>query len=287
MTNLASSFQRYVRSRAASEFQRRVAELAAHEGLTRGALVAAAREAGFKDISEATDDLLDLLLYYVRLSLSDHQLSGGEMGNIRATAHLFQIEEGDLLARRGDEVAELVGAEMRHILTDRRVETEEAAQKVLLQEALGLSYDQFVELSRPLVDEVVVELIERVGAGGEGDPDRMLRLLSSLDTMYRMDGYIERRAAELLRIREGRRPSEGAPGAPDPSVTQEVRDMVWRRDQARCTECGGEAALQFYRIIPGSLGGSSAYRNIQLLCETCIERKSDDQIGDEARPMSG
>lgn len=274
MTNLASSFQRYVRSRAASEFQRRVAELAAHENLTRTTLVTAAREAGLQDISEATDDLLDLLLYYVRLSLSDHQLSGGEMGSIRATARLFQIEEGDLLARRGDEVAELVGAEMQHILMDHEVDSDEAAQKVLLQEALGLSYDQFVELSRPLVDKAVSELFERAGSGAEADPDRMLRQVSALDTVYRMDGFIDRRAADLLKTKEGRRLSEGESGTPDRSVTQEVKDMVWQRDQGRCTECGGAAELQFHQIIPGSLGGSSAYRNIQLLCDACIERKS-------------
>ena len=58
MTNLASSFYRYVRSRQASEFQRRVAELAAEKTLDRDTLVEASREAGMRDISEATDDLL-------------------------------------------------------------------------------------------------------------------------------------------------------------------------------------------------------------------------------------
>ena len=283
MTNLASSFQRYVRSRAASEFQRRVAELAAQGSLTRSALVTASREAGLQDISDATDDLLDLLLYYVRLALSDHQLSGGEMGEIRATARLFQIQEGDLLARRGDEVAELVGSEMRHILLDRHVDTDEAAQKVRLQEALGLSYDQFVELSRPLVDHAVSEMFDRAGGSAEVDSDWMLRQLSALDTVYRMDGFVDRKAAELLKTREGRRVSDGETGTPDRSVAQEIRDLVWERDQGRCTECGSETELQFHQIIPSSLGGSSAYRNIQLLCETCLERKAAGVPGQVAK----
>ena len=283
MTNLASSFQRYVRSRAASEFQRRVAELAAQGELTRSALVAASREAGLQDVSQATDDLLDLLLYYVRLSLSDHQLSGGEMQNIRETAHLFQVEEGDLLARRRDEVAELVSAEMHHILTDGQVDTDEAAQKVRLQEALGLSYDQFVELSRPLVEQAVADMFERAEDSGEADPESMLRRVSALDTVYRMDGFVGRQAAEMLRTNQGRRASDRASRASDRSVTQAVRDQVWQRDLGRCTECGGETGLQFEQIIPSSLGGSGAYRNVQLLCEGCMTRKSDRRRSGDPR----
>lgn len=286
MTNLASSFQRYVRSRAASEFQRRVAELAAKGEFTRSSLVAASREAGLRDMSEATDDLLDLLLYYVRLSLSDHQLSGGEMLNIRETARLFEIEEGDLLARRGEEVAELVSSEMQHILTDRQVDTEEAMQKVRLQEALGLSYDQFVELSRPLVEQAVAEVLERESESGEVDQDAILRQVSALDTVYRMDGVLARKVTDMLRTNGGRRASDRAPGASDRGITQEVRDQVWQRDQGRCTECGAEGTLQFQQIIPTSLGGSGAYRNIELLCDDCTRRRSAGRRRDDA-PRAG
>lgn len=274
MTNLVSAFQRYVRSRAASEFQRRVAELAAHGNLTRTALVAASREAGLQDISEATDDLLDLLLYYVRLSLSDHELSGGEMDNIRTVARLFQIEEGDLLARRGDEVAELVGAEMRLILTDHAVDPLEATQKVLLQEALGLSYDQFSELSRPLVEEAISDLFATESEDGAVDDEWMQRRISALDTVYGTDGFIGRKAADVLKTREGRRVSDGESGSRDRSITKEVEAMVSTRDQGRCTECGSEVALSFRHIIPVEQGGSSAYRNVQLLCAVCSERRS-------------
>jgi hypothetical protein len=274
MTNLASSFHRYVRSRAASDFQRRVAELSAHDELTRTALVAASREAGMHDISEATDDLLDLLLYYIRLALSDHNLSGGEMTSIRTIARLFQIEEGDLLARRGEEVAELVGAEMRHILLDNDVDTEEADRKVRLQEALGLSYDQFVELSRPLIEGAVAELLDRSSEAGEVNLDWMQRRISALDTVYQMDGLVDRQAAEALRTRAARRGTERDSERADRSITQDVRDTVWIRDQGRCTECGSEGRLSFDYIIPTSLGGSGALRNVQLLCEECASRKA-------------
>lgn len=274
MTNLASSFYRYVRSRDASDFQRRVAELAAEKNLTRDTLVEASREAGMPDISDATDDLLDLLLYYIRLSLSDHELSGGEMTNIRTTARLFQIEEGDLLARRRDEVAELVGAEMRHILLDNEVDTEEAARKVLLQEALGLSYDQFVELSRPLVEGAVADLLERGTEGGEVTPEWMQRRVSALDTVYHMDGLVARQAADALRAREGSRGTGSESGRPDRSISQEVRALAWARDRGRCTECGSETGLDVHHIIPARLGGSGAFRNVQLLCEECARRNA-------------
>jgi hypothetical protein len=59
------------------------------------------------------------------------------------------------------------------------------------------------------------------------------------------------------------------------TITKEVRDSVWRRDEGKCTQCGSNKKLELDHIIPYSKGGSNSYRNIQLLCEECNRIKSD------------
>lgn len=59
-------------------------------------------------------------------------------------------------------------------------------------------------------------------------------------------------------------------------ILEEVRHEVWRRDKGRCAQCGSVRDLEFDHIVPVSRGGSNSARNIQLLCEPCNRRKSDN-----------
>jgi 5-methylcytosine-specific restriction endonuclease McrA len=52
-----------------------------------------------------------------------------------------------------------------------------------------------------------------------------------------------------------------------------VRNEVWRRDQARCVDCGSRERLEYDHIIAVSRGGSNTARNIELRCETCNRKK--------------
>ncbi|MCW5556106.1 MAG: HNH endonuclease [Verrucomicrobiae bacterium] len=60
------------------------------------------------------------------------------------------------------------------------------------------------------------------------------------------------------------------------SIPEEVRIFVWRRDEGRCVKCGSQERLEFDHIIPVSRGGSNTVRNIQLLCEVCNRKKSNE-----------
>ena len=62
-------------------------------------------------------------------------------------------------------------------------------------------------------------------------------------------------------------------------IPQDVKDTVWKRDEGRCVNCGSNEKLEFDHIIPVVKGGSSRYRNIQLLCEHC-NRKKHSTLGD-------
>ncbi|MBI4661493.1 MAG: HNH endonuclease [Verrucomicrobia bacterium] len=59
-------------------------------------------------------------------------------------------------------------------------------------------------------------------------------------------------------------------------IPEDVRIFVWRRDGGRCVQCGGNERLEFDHIIPVSKGGGNTERNIQLLCENCNRKKSDN-----------
>jgi len=60
------------------------------------------------------------------------------------------------------------------------------------------------------------------------------------------------------------------------TISQEVKNLVWNRDGGRCVICGSNENLEFDHIIPIAKGDSNTYRNIQLLCETCNRKKSDN-----------
>ncbi len=62
--------------------------------------------------------------------------------------------------------------------------------------------------------------------------------------------------------------------SPREVIQQHVKDQVWRRDEGKCVACGSNEKLEFDHIIPVAKGGSSTYRNLQLLCEPCNRKKS-------------
>lgn len=62
-------------------------------------------------------------------------------------------------------------------------------------------------------------------------------------------------------------------------IPQDVKDAVWKRDEGKCVQCGSNEKLEFDHIIPFIKGGSSTYRNVQLLCEPC-NRIKHSKLGD-------
>ena len=61
---------------------------------------------------------------------------------------------------------------------------------------------------------------------------------------------------------------------PSRLIPKAVKHEVWKRDRARCVECGSRERLEYDHIIPVSKGGSSTARNVQLLCEQCNRSKA-------------
>ena len=65
----------------------------------------------------------------------------------------------------------------------------------------------------------------------------------------------------------------------DPShpayITPVVRRKVWIRNKGQCAACGSRKDLRYDYIVPLSEGGNNTSDNLQLLCKTCNQKKSD------------
>jgi 5-methylcytosine-specific restriction endonuclease McrA len=81
-----------------------------------------------------------------------------------------------------------------------------------------------------------------------------------------------RRQRKLERLRQRNDQTENRPIRRE-NISDEVKELVWRRDEGRCIRCGSNQRLEFDHIIPVSEGGSSTTRNLQLLCEFCNRSK--------------
>ena len=56
-------------------------------------------------------------------------------------------------------------------------------------------------------------------------------------------------------------------------IADDVKHLVYTRDEGRCQHCGSNTELQFDHVIPHSMGGSDDADNLQLLCGPCNRRK--------------
>lgn len=60
------------------------------------------------------------------------------------------------------------------------------------------------------------------------------------------------------------------------NISSETKREVWRRDQGKCSKCESRDNLEYDHIIPVSKGGSNTARNIELLCQECNRKKSNN-----------
>ena len=137
---------------------------------------------------------------------------------------------------------------------DNYIDKDESIHKVNLQEAFGLNYDEFAQLS----NQAALDALER-GADWV-----------DLDTYITGDEYEKWSNTESLGSITNSLDTRSR------QISQEVKDSVWNRDGGVCVECGSNENIEFDHIIPFSKGGSNTYRNIQLLCESCNRSKSDN-----------
>jgi hypothetical protein len=61
-------------------------------------------------------------------------------------------------------------------------------------------------------------------------------------------------------------------------IPDEVKSVVWVRDQGACVYCGAVQDLQYDHVIPLVMGGADSAKNLQLLCASCNREKGGNLV---------
>lgn len=218
-----------------------ISELIYKNELSRANISLVLQDHKINRIEEIKDELLDLLIVYINLILNDHIITENEKNNIKLLKIYFKIKEGDFYRRRYNEIEDILHRQFERQFLDNKITREESIYNVELQEIFDLGYDQFDKFKEKEVKRAL-----EIGVD-----------ISDLDTA---------RIPKTINVNHeylGRQ------------ISQQVKDLVWNRDNGQCRECGGSEKLEFDHIIPFSKGGANTYRNIQLLCDTCSRKKSN------------
>jgi len=225
-----------------SDYISDIAELIYRNQLNKENLKIILTEYHIENIEDIKEELLDLLIIYINLILRDNVITENEKSNIDLLKIYFKIEEGDFYKYRFDEIKDILNQQFIRLYADSFIDKNEALYNVDLQGLFDLSYDQF--------DEFKVEEVRKALECGA--------IISNLDT------------AKYPKVNKQNFDSGNR------HISQEVKDLVWNRDGGKCRECGSNINLEYDHIIPFSKGGANTYRNIQLLCQNCNRKKSDN-----------
>lgn len=110
-----------------------------------------------ENIIQLKEELLDLLIAYINITLDDHIISENEHFNIEILKKYFKIKEGDFYRYRYAQVENILQRQFKRIYLDNKVDSEEAIHKVALQELFNLSYDQFEQFMKNEVTRALSE----------------------------------------------------------------------------------------------------------------------------------
>lgn len=221
-----------------SDYILAIVELIYNGNLSKGGLSQILIDHDINRIEDIKEELLDLLLIYINLTLNDHIIAENERRNFELLKIYFKIKEGDFYKLRYEDLQAIVTRQFDRLLSDNKIDIAEALHIGCLQEVFDLSFDQ--------IDKFKEYYVRRALESGAD--------IADLDTVQYPKGDAETHMHRR-------------------NFSQRVKDLVWERDNGQCQECGGTENIDFHHIIPLSKGGSNTFRNIRLLCESCLKQK--------------
>ena len=211
-------------------------------------------------------EVADLLILYIRSCLADHRFSSEQEQEIIRLKQMFELDDEFLYQYRPGQVEAIVVQEVDAMLDDSKITRDEDLHQGHLQRALGLSYDEFVEFAEPHANRLASELSELMRWSSSDERQELYSQLRRLRAVFLLPP-----SAEEIDVRDE---ASCLPGRRQ--IPVRVKREVWNRDGAQCSRCGSSMRLEYDHIIPVSRGGSSTARNIQLLCEECNRKKSNN-----------
>lgn len=184
---LSEVFADYIVSHQPSGSTAEIADLLASDDFSKATFDELCSELGVQQSPPSKEELLDLLLFYIKLCLKDHKLTPDEMLTIRQLKIIFRVKETDLYKLKRENVKELLTIEISRVLNDKMVDQSEALHQVDIQRALDLSYDQYLELTKEPIGSIVDNLIAKISADGvvtDAEREELFRQIIALDTVY-------------------------------------------------------------------------------------------------------
>ena len=272
----------------------RVCELLYEKGMDarRDDINSVLEELKIKSVTSFKNEALKILILYIRLALNDNILSIEEKNNIKFLKLLFGIKDGDFKDNESiyTQVKNIINIQLQLIyLDDDSIDNSEALHKVDLQEIFGLSYDDFLNITNHFDLLILGKSLDKETKTLKESEDFISEAFRKIDSFVdskTLDDWIEKRSElsesdkkkmdEIMEKHGLSYDEEDNKPKRSRKISQSVKDKVWNRDGGKCVLCGSNENIEFDHIVPFSKGGANTYRNIQILCESCNRRKSDN-----------
>ena len=249
-------------------------------------------ELKIKSLNDFKSDALKILILYIRLALNDNILSIEEKNNIKFLKLLLGIKDGDFKNDKSifNQVKNIINVQLQLIyLDDDSIDNGEALHKVDLQEVFGLSYDEFLNITNHFDLLILGKSLDKDSKTLKESEDFYAEAIRSIDSFVDLDTLTkwfdkkfelsdgDKRMMDEIMDKYGyAQDIEDDKPKRSRRISQSVKDKVWNRDGGKCVLCGSNENIEFDHIVPFSKGGANTYRNIQILCESCNRRKSDN-----------
>lgn len=156
--SLRGVIRHYLDSEKLPDSIRSIGELIVSDKFSRESFDELMQAEGLLAAPNLKEILLDLILVFMRACVEDHYLSEIEIAELGGLVTIFRVEEGEFYELRRDAVQEIIGAQAMWMLQDQYVTKQEEVLQRDLQRLLGLSYDQYIALLRPLAKKHIEEM---------------------------------------------------------------------------------------------------------------------------------
>jgi hypothetical protein len=132
-------------------------------------------------------DQLDLVLGYIESVLEAGTLDKDRQNDIAALKDWLDIKEGEFAMYRPSEVAAILQRQLETILADWQVDEAEDVYQVALQTAFDLGYDQYLALTRVVLERAWAELLSLSDSKVDSHSSIVLqKRLAALEPLYRL-----------------------------------------------------------------------------------------------------